>query len=383
MKLLLHINSLGVGGAETTVLKLAGHWVRQGHDVMVLTQTPVAADRLPVPDGVIRESTDTAGMSRRLVDVITRNLRRFLRLRAVIRRWRPDTVIGFLPTANVQVLLATIGLRTRSLVAERAWPGQLQLPPLQELVRDRVYPRADRVIVQTQQGADFYRQRLDLRNTVVIPNGIDLPLVERSPRVVPDDVLPGDQRVILFVGRLAEPKCPEAVVAAFAAAFRDRPEWRLVLIGSGRKKTEVVERIDAEGLGDRVHLVADAGNLAAWYRRAALFVAASRYEGFPNVLLEAMAHGLPCIAWNCPTGPSEIIQEGTNGLLVAVNDVSGLAESMRALADDPALCKRLGHAASDVLNRFSNRRFFASWDSLLEAPQPVEVRTSPGQPGRG
>ncbi|MBM4204711.1 MAG: glycosyltransferase [Gammaproteobacteria bacterium] len=86
MKVLLHINSLAVGGAEQTVAKLAGHWVRCGHQVSVVTQTPVAMDRLPVPPGVQRESTETAGVSSGFFSAVLRNTRRLFRLRWVIRR---------------------------------------------------------------------------------------------------------------------------------------------------------------------------------------------------------------------------------------------------------------------------------------------------------
>ena len=188
MRMLLYINSLAIGGAEHTVLKLAGHWVREGHDVTVLTQTPLAGDQLPVPAGVRRESTQTAGLSRNSLHALWCNLRRLIRLRAAIRRLQPDVVIGFLPTANVLALLATRGLGLPAVVAERAWPGFLGLPPVQEFVRNRLYRRARHVVVQTAAGAAWYQARLGLDNLAIVPNGIRLPLPSRPPSIAVDTV---------------------------------------------------------------------------------------------------------------------------------------------------------------------------------------------------
>ncbi len=334
MKVLLHINSLAVGGAEVTVVKLAGHWVKQGHEVVILTQTTVESDRLQVPEGVLRLTTDTAGVSQSLFDGLSRNLRRLRRLRRMMRTLKPGMVIGFLPTANVQLLLAGIGLGIRTFVAERAYPEHLQLLPLQTIVRDVMYPRAAGVVVQTREGESWYQKRLSLRNTVVIPNGIALPIPQRLPPAPEDKVVPPDAKIILFIGRMAEPKCPEVAVEAFSDALADREEWHFVLIGSGDKQQLVSDAAGQGKLRRRVHVLPEAGNTAEWYERASIFVSVSRFEGFPNVLLEAMAHGVACVAWNCHPGPSEMIDDGVNGCLVPVNDVQAMSRTLRGLVED-------------------------------------------------
>lgn len=269
-------------------------------------------------------------------------------------------MIGFLPTANVQALLACRGSGIPVIVAERAWPELLQLSPLQRMFRDRHYAQAHRVIVQTQEGADWYLQRLGLRNLAVIPNGITLPYANREPVIEVDSVVPRDAQVLLHVGRLAEPKSPEAVIAAFAEGLGSDPNWHCVVIGEGPKRPLIAEAIARTGLGARLHLIGEAGNLGGWYKRAAVAVSASRFEGFPNVLLEAMAHGVVCVAWNCKTEPAEIIREGENGFLVPVGDTHLLAQRLKALADDTALRHRLAEAAQRVTDEFSDTRFFAA-----------------------
>ena len=156
-------------------------------------------------------------------------------------------------------------------------------------------------------------------------------------------------------------------MAAFVQGLRDCPDWHFVLIGEGAKRDTAIGVAQAAGLAHRVHALPAAGNTGDWYRRADVFVATSRNEGFPNVLLEAMAHGVVPVAWDCATGPSEMIRDGENGFLLPVGEVTGLAGRLRQLADDPALRAHLGSAATGVLETFSDQRFFVAWDEIVSA----------------
>jgi glycosyltransferase involved in cell wall biosynthesis len=365
MRLLLHINSLAVGGAERVLLKLARHWHELGHDVMVVTQAPVEQDQLPVPAGVQRASTQTGGVSGHWLRALVRNAERSRRLRAVLQAWKPDRIISFLPTANVVALLAARGLGIPVIVGERMFPAFLALGWLQRCARDRQYPKAAVVVVQTEESASWYRQALALVNLVVIPNGISLPLDDQAPHIEPDDLLPSAACVVLTIGRMAEPKRPEDAVRAFAAAFADDPAWHLVLIGDGDKQSLVQVVIASTSLADRIHWIPRAGNVATWYQRAEMCVLVSGAEGFPNVLLEAMAMGCVPIAYDCSTGPREVIRDGINGFLVPVGDVSSLIERMRQLGTDDVLRGKLARSAKDVTDSHSDAAFYGRWDAVL------------------
>ncbi|CAM2061033.1 hypothetical protein DSUL_60114 [Desulfovibrionales bacterium] len=122
---------------------------------------------------------------------------------------------------------------------------------------------------------------------------------------------------------------------------------------------------EALGLHKRVHLHGLQHNVAPYYTQSDLFVLSSRYEGFPNALCEAMAHGLPVIAANCPSGPAEIIQNGENGLLVPVEDPKALAVVLDHLLGDNALRSELSIKAQNVLDRFSAKQVMSQWEKLL------------------
>jgi GalNAc-alpha-(1->4)-GalNAc-alpha-(1->3)-diNAcBac-PP-undecaprenol alpha-1,4-N-acetyl-D-galactosaminyltransferase len=156
------------------------------------------------------------------------------------------------------------------------------------------------------------------------------------------------------------------LIAAFANVAPAFPDWRLVIAGDGVERPALEALVADLGLSDRVSLpgVVDA---TAHLADADLFVLSSRYEGFPNVLMEAMAAGLPVIAFDCQSGPSEVIRDGVDGLLVPPGDATALAVRMGQLMDDPDTRQRLGAAAPDVVHRFGIERVMGMWEDLVDA----------------
>ena len=107
------------------------------------------------------------------------------------------------------------------------------------------------------------------------------------------------------------------------------------------------------------------GNPGEWYARAEIFVLSSRFEGFPNALLEAMASGCAVVSANCPTGPAEIVRPGEDGVLVPTENVPALSEALALLMDDPAMRIRLGQAARKVRDRFDGDAITRRWERVL------------------
>src|SRR5206468_11997538 len=128
-----------------------------------------------------------------------------------------------------------------------------------------------------------------------------------------------------------------------------RRDWSVVILGEGSERDALLAQAAALGIGDRMFLPGT-GNSAGLYERAGVFATATRVEGFPNVLLEAMASGLPVVATDCHSGPREIVRDGVDGLLVPVDDVAALAGSLDRLLGDEALRRGLETRAPDVLS---------------------------------
>jgi glycosyltransferase involved in cell wall biosynthesis len=249
----------------------------------------------------------------------------------------------------------------RTFGSERTYPPMTPLGAAREWVRWLAYGLLTGVICQTEAARCWLRQYTRARRVYVIPNHVDLPLRAQAPLIMPSEVMGESRRCVLAVGRIAEEKQFHKLIDAFAALVPRFPHWDLVIVGDGSDRLDLLARVAAHGLETRIHLPGAAGNMADWYRRADIFAMTSRFEGFPNALLEAMAHGTPPIAFDCMTGPSELIRNGRNGLLIPLNDMTGMVEGLSKLMADGTLRAELGGRALTAREDFGADRMTKLW----------------------
>lgn len=232
----------------------------------------------------------------------------------------------------------------------------------------RAYPRLDAVTVLTERDRQDYRQALGDSGPRLehIPNGVP------APRFPPAAL---DAKVIVAAGRLLPQKGFDLLLDAFRTVSDRHPDWQLWIFGGGPAKDRLADQIDRLGLTGRAQLKGKTGELDRQFAAASIFVLSSRFEGLPMVLIEAMAAGLPAVAFDCPTGPAEIIQPGVTGLLAPPQDVPALAAGICDLIEDPARRRALGAAARQASERFSITSVRGMWHRLyldLTVPaQPV------------
>jgi GalNAc-alpha-(1->4)-GalNAc-alpha-(1->3)-diNAcBac-PP-undecaprenol alpha-1,4-N-acetyl-D-galactosaminyltransferase len=360
------INSLEMGGAQRVAMLILQDWAARGVDATLLvTARAVGSRYFAVPDGV------------RLVwlaDLVPpqgwrglQQARRLAALRRFVLGLRPDAILSFMTDANIATLLATAGRRQRVVVAERNFPPQDRIPWPFRLLRRLTYRRATAVVMQTRKGRQWLAEKIPAARGQTIPNPVCLPLpfggVSRDPAVV----LPPVRSCMLTVGRLADQKQHALLIDAFARAANRCPDWDLVILGEGPLRAALEAQAQDSGFAHRIHLPGAAGNVADWYACARIFVLTSRYEGFPNSLLEAMAHGCACIALDCDTGPAEMIEHERTGLLLPLTaDADRLAEAMLQLAQDRPQRDRLGQDAKlAVLESFAMNKVLAAWRQVV------------------
>ncbi|MBD3944155.1 stealth conserved region 3 domain-containing protein [Nocardioides ganghwensis] len=218
-------------------------------------------------------------------------------------------------------------------------------------------PRADVVVSLTESMSRWLAGRLGgaAPELQVIPNPLPAHAQERSPL---------DQRAFVTAGRLAPEKQFEHVVDAFWRIHEQVPGWTLTVWGDGPRADNLAAQVRKLGLEDRVRLPGSTDDLAAEWARASVAVLASRGEGYPLVLQEAMSAGVPPVSYDCPSGPREIITHDVDGLLVPPGSKAALAAAMLRIATDDDLRARLGAAALDRSER---------WDGQLLARQWVDT----------
>jgi glycosyltransferase involved in cell wall biosynthesis len=305
--------------------------------------------------------------SRGIVDAALGNLGRLRAIRAMIRDLRPDVTIGMMTSASVLVALAGLGLPSRTLGAERNYPGGDPSGRPWMLARKYAYGLLDVVIAQTEGASAWLRTHTYARRFVTIPNAVEWPLPDNEPAISPAAILAPSLKLILAAGRLDPQKGFTHLVEAFGQLRGVGDDWGLVILGDGPERAALESRVRALGLERRVFLPGLAGNMHDWYKRAWLFVLTSLYEGFPNTLLEAMAAGVPVVSFDCDAGPREIIRHGVDGVFVPGGDETALAKSMGALMNDERLRAEMAGHAIAVRERFSKERVLALWDEAFKA----------------
>lgn len=353
---------MGRGGAERVATVLCNRWSMAGRDVTLMptyfgprnlafelnagVNLVYLQDVIGTPPG--RSVTPIAKM---------------IHLRRYLRAHRPDLIVSFLTNVNWWVVLATHGLGIPVVVGERVDPrGGVELPHSLRILRAITYGFADWLAVQTENTA------VRLRARILFP-----PPVAIIANPLPDTLLAIPASVdhlanigtVISLGRLVSQKRFELLIEAFAAAFGERTDWRLEIWGEGPLAASLEQCIDRHGLTGRAFICGPTVEPWKALSKAQMFALTSEYEGMPNAMLEAMALGLPCVSFDCPSGPRELAGPEGAAVIVPNGDVAALAAQLRRLADSPEAREMLGDKARERVRReYSLARILEQWDRL-------------------
>ncbi|MGW6410697.1 glycosyltransferase [Streptomyces vinaceus] len=219
----------------------------------------------------------------------------------------------------------------------------------------RHYREVDRLLVLTPEDADLWI-RAGMENVGSMPNPLPF---------MPDSPAPRTGKVVASVGRLAFEKGVDLLLDAWADAAPHHPDWVLRIYGAGVEEPALRAHASALGLGDSVEWMGSTDDVLGALRGASVFAQASRAEGFPITLLEAMAAGVPVAAFDCAPGVREIVEHGEDGLLARLGNTMELAGHLRALMSDRELRERLGDNAFRNVQRYSSAEITDRWEDLF------------------
>ncbi|GAB2920553.1 glycosyltransferase [Paraburkholderia jirisanensis] len=237
------------------------------------------------------------------------------------------------------------------------------------------YGRYDSLIALNQHMADEATAMFgeQLRKLIVLPNAIDIDAIRASAAVPGVCTAPGDAPYIVSVARLDEiQKDHRTLLHAYAKLIAQRQVAEdLVIVGDGAFRQELEACAQQLGIAPRVHFLGHQNNPHALLANASAVVLSSRYEGMPMVLLEALAHGKPIVATDCPTGPREILDEGRAGLLVPIGEAERMADALGRIVSDAALRDTMSVSAAQRAQHYgieqSNRRLADCVTDILAA----------------
>jgi glycosyltransferase involved in cell wall biosynthesis len=363
-KILIFIYSMSSGGAERVTANLANYWARKGWDITIVTLASCDLDFYQLHLSVKRVALELAGNSENVLLGLKQNLCRILALRQVLRQIQPDIALGMMTGANVLLALAAFSLSNlRTIGAERTHPPQIPLGYLWETLRCYTYRLLNAVTVLTSESEDWIRSNTYAQTVSMMPNAVFYPLSAQEPHVNPNNT---ERKRLLAVGRLSEEKRFNYLIEVFANLATSYPHWDLVILGEGVLRSALEQQIRELALEKRIFLMGRVGNVAEWYESADIYVMSSRFEGFPNTLIEAMSYGLPAISFDCDTGPRDIIRHEIDGLLVPAGNIVALTAALDRLMSNKELRLKLAERAIEVRERFSIEKVTQLWEQLFD-----------------
>jgi glycosyltransferase involved in cell wall biosynthesis len=351
------IEGFGRGGTQRVVRDLMLWWLAAGRSVHLITLQGSEHDRFVVPAGITRDVIGGVGDSANVFVGLLANVKRVLTLRRMLRRASARTIISFITVTNILTIFASLGLEVRVIVCERGDPRRQSLGFIWRCLRRLAYPRAHLVTANSCGALLALAQFVPGDRLVYVPN----PLRGPQSNAVADAVRPS----VIAIGRLQPVKAPDVLLRAFSVFHREHPDWRLMFVGSGPMQPQLLALAAKLEIGDAVDWIGDVDDPYPWLRAARIFALASRHEGMPNALLEAMSCGLPCIVTDASPGPLELVTDGKTGLVVPVDDPEALARALDRIAVDRDLGARLGAEARVQVHEFSPSEALLVWDQVL------------------
>lgn len=269
---------------------------------------------------------------------------------------RPDLVLCFgEPIAPVILPIARLQGK-RVIVFNRASP-LTSLHGRRGLLNPLTYPLAHRVVVQSHRSIELLRRRYRFSRFEVLPNPVDIPARASA--------IEQRQNRVLNVGTLGGKKNQEALISAFASTRPGTP-WSLEFVGDGPHRNALEKLREKLKLKDSVHFLGQRSDVNEMLQGSPIFAFTSLTEGFPNALAEAMAAGCACISYDCPTGPSELIEHGVNGFLVEPGNEAEYTRLLQELMERPDLCTMFSRNARSSMSRFETGAVMSRLEEMIK-----------------
>ncbi len=363
MKILFSCRALNdmAGGVERMIAVLMDEMIARGHEAYLITWDKAGASPFYPLNPKIKWMQLDSGDHLQKAGWVLR-VRRALKIRAFVKNVQPDIVLAFQHGTFLGLRVFLSGMDIPVVAAERNAPARFDHLKAGRY-RGFIYQSfrlAKKITVQCESYRNDYPAYLR-KKIVTISN----PVFPAQCQARPD--AGSDRKILLTVGRLSYQKNYEALVKSFAHIASAFPDWTLVMAGEGEDRDKLEALVKELGIESRIQMKGAVRDVASLYCESHLFCLPSRWEGFPNALAEAMAHGLPCVGFAACAGVRDLIQEGENGLLAAGNgDSKSLAMALRLLMADPSARAAMGEKAKLSMNQYNPLHIFDRWEKFLK-----------------
>ena len=363
-KLLFLILNLDGGGSEKIFTRLVSNLCHI-HDIIVVTF---------YEQGVFLSEIKELPVSYYSISANNDNTLRFaLRLRKIVKQERPEMVISFLYYPNIISFLALIGLRIKHIPSERSNHRMYMTRSLKHIIwKDMIrhaYQKSVKIITLTDRVKNFIIEdfRISEKKIDVIHNGLNFDVIGKlADEDMQGAVFDTRNKNIVAVGRFTEAKNYPMLIEAFDILHSKHPETRLHIIGAGELMEKIKKLIKLKNLESEINLTGFIKNPYPYIKKADCYVMSSKWEGFPNALVEAMFINGHVVSTDCPTGPADIIKHEHDGLLSANDDAEKLAENLERILYDNDLRQKLYSNSRISIQRFDEKTMIDKYRRIIE-----------------
>lgn len=337
------------------MVQLANRFANNGYHVTFVT-TQKKDDEYQLEKNIERISLDSCLNSK---NALIKNLKIIFKLRNICKKNNSNLLITFMREPNVRGILATLGLKTKSIISVRNEPDKEYFGKSGKLIANRILPLSSGCIFQTNDAQLWANEKLK-KKSIVIKNTVDESFFHVNRE--------NDLKNIVTIGRLTEQKNQSLLTQAFKDINREFPDEKLLIYGEGNLESQLKSEVEKESLSDRIFFMGQTTDVKSVLSKAKIFVLSSNYEGMPNALMEALAVGVPSISTNCPCGgPKDLIENKQNGILVPVNEKNELVDALSQLLSNQSYATEISQNAKRKAKKFHPNNIFLQWKEYIDS----------------
>ena len=348
------------GGKERVVANLLNQWV-ETYEILLITKNSkkhfykipekvkIITLDVPFTESMLNQK---ANRLKRAILMLFNLIMSIIMLKKVLKKEQYNYLYVTTPLNSFEAFFAMREAKNKLVVSEHAYAYGYN--KIYSFMKRKIYPKAYCVSVPNKMDTDIYKEWGC--NAIYIPHLLTYEALEKNKL---------DSKIILTVGRLTADKQHRKLIQIWSK-IKNKNGWKLWIVGDGEEKKTLEQLVQELEVMDTVKLLPATKEIASIYNQASIFAFASRCEGFGMVLLEAMSFGVPCISFDCPSGPRDVIIDGENGVLVPNNNCELFQEKLEQLitVEEDEL-KKLGDQAFNTVKNWDNEKIISMWDNEI------------------
>ena len=353
-KIIFIISELNYGGTQKTVIKLIENLIKDNFFIDIITFEKTKKKFFKnkkinyVPLNLFTKSKN------KLFGILN-NINRVFLIRKILKKKQESIVLCFLPSTNIISLIANLFLKNKIIISERNDTKNQPIGYIWAVLRIIFYRFASVIVCNSKQSFSYLNTFVPKKKLKYIPNYID---IKKNLRTYP-------KKIILYIGRMHLQKGFEILINGFNKSWACKYGWKLVLIGNGPEKKNLFKLVNKLNLRKYVKIL-NFTEPTKWYKSCGIFALLSRYEGMPNVVLEASSFKLPIIVSKGTGGALDFIINNKTGLVTKDNSANEASKKINLLLENKSLRKKLGINAFKKIKPISDyEKIYSYWKEII------------------